>query len=140
MRGISLAVGRTPQHTPLLTVKLHFAGKDVEAVVDTGASASVVGKHLACKLGIWKRAKKIKVRQGDGSFLEGNFMVNTLFKVMDTSLVLGKFEMDVEVLDIGNRDIIWGLSWLTENGFLVDTQDRCLRNVNSGQVISCSVR
>ena len=29
---------------------------------------------------------------------------------------------------------------MTENGFSVDTQDKCLRNVNTGQVISCSVR
>ena len=36
--------------------------------------------------------------------------------------------------------MILGLSWLTENGFSLDTQHRCLRNVNSGQVISCSVR
>ena len=67
-------------------------------------------------------------------------MVNTSFKVMDSSSVLDKFAMDAEVLDIGNRDVILGLSWLTENGFSVDTQDRCLRNVNSGQVIPCSVR
>ena len=89
----------------------------MEAVVDSGASASVVEKHLACKLGIWKRARKVKVRQGDGSSLEGNFFVNTNFKVMDSSLVFGKFGMDAEVLDIGNRDVILGLSWLTENGF-----------------------
>ena len=59
---------------------------------------------------------------------------------MDSSSVLGKLAMDAEVLDIGNRDVILGLSWLTENGFPVDTQDRCLRNVNCGQVIPCSVR
>ena len=29
---------------------------------------------------------------------------------------------------------------MTENRFSVDTQDRCLRNVNAGQVIPCSVR
>ena len=66
--------------------------------------------------------------------------MHTMFKVMDVSSVLGKFTMDAEVLDIGNRDVILGLSWLTENGFSVDTQDRCLRNVNTGQVIPCSVR
>ena len=66
--------------------------------MDTGASASVVGKRLARKLGIWKRAKKVKVRQGDGRYLGGNFVVNTTFKVMDSSLVLGKFGMDAEVL------------------------------------------
>ena len=87
IRSTSPAVGRTPRHTPLLTVKLHLAGEEIEAVVDTGASASVVGKHLARKLGIWKRARKVKVRQGDGSYLGGNFVVNTSFKVMDSSSV-----------------------------------------------------
>ena len=45
----------------------------------------------------------------------GYFVVNTWFKVMDSSSVLGKFAMDGEVLDIGNQDVILGLSWLTEN-------------------------
>ena len=67
-------------------------------------------------------------------------MVNISFKVMDSSLILGKFAMDAEVLDIGNRDVILALSWLTENGFSLDTQHRCVRNVNTGQVIPCSVR
>ena len=108
--------------------------------MDTAASASVVGKRLARKLWIWKRATKVKVRQGDRSSLGGNFVVNTTFKVMYSSSTLSKFDMDAEVLVIGNRDVIWGLSWLTENGFSVDTQDRCLRNVNTSQVIPCSVR
>ena len=83
--------------------------------MDTGASASVVEKRLAGKLGIWKRARKVKVVQVDGSFLGGNFVVNTTFKVMDLSSVLGKFGMDAEVLDIGNRDVILGLYWWMEN-------------------------
>ena len=107
----SPAVGHTPQQTPLLTVKLHLVGQEVEAVADTVASASVVGKSLARKLGIWKRGRKVKVRQGDGSSLGGNFVVNTTFKVMDLSSVLGKFAMDTEVLEIENTDVIWGLSW-----------------------------
>ena len=89
--------------------------------MDTGASASVVGKRLARKLGIQKRARKVKVRQGDGSSLGGNFVVNTTFKVMDLSSVLGKFAIDAEVLDIGHRDVILGLSWLTEKEFSVYT-------------------
>ena len=84
--------------------------EEVEAVVDTGASASVVGKRLAHKLRIWKRVRKVKVRQGDGSFVEGNFVVNTTFNVIDSSSILGKFVMDAEVLDIGNRNVILGWS------------------------------
>ena len=53
---------------------------------------------------------------------------------------LCKFAINAEVLDIGNRNIIFGLSWLAENGFSADTQNRCLRNVNHGQVIPWSVR
>ena len=123
-----------------MTVHLHLTGEEIEAVVDTGASVSVVGKRLARKLGYWKRTRKVKIRQADGKYLGGNFVVNMMCKVMDSSLVLGKFAIDIEVLDIGNRDVILDLSELTENGFSVDTQDRCLRNVNSRQVISCFVR
>ena len=139
IRSTSPPVGHTSTHTPLLTVKLHLAGEEIEAVVDTGESASVVGKRLSCKLGIWKRARKAKVTQGYGSHLGGNFLVNTTLEVMDSYSVLGKFAMDAKVLDIRNRDVILGFSWLTENGFSVDTQDRCLRNVNTGQVIPCSL-
>ena len=112
----------------------------MEAVVDTGASAPVIGRRLAVKLGVWKRARKVKMKQGDGSSLVGKYIVNTSFEVYDSSSGLVKFAMDAEVLDIGNREIILGLSWLTENGFSVDTQDRCLRNIYTGQVIACSVR
>lgn len=100
----------------------------------------MVGKHLAPKLGIWKKAIKVKIRQGDGSSLKGNFIVHTLFKAMDSSLVLCKFEIDTEVWDVGNRNVILGLCWLTETGFAVDIQDRCLRNGNTSKVICYSVR
>ena len=77
--------------------------------------------------------------QGDGSALGGNFVMNTSFKVMDSSSVLSKFGLDIEVLDIRNTDVILGLSWLTKNRFLGNTVGRCLRNVNSRQVIPCPV-
>ena len=44
---------------------MHLAEEEVEAVLDTGASASVVGRRLARKLEIWKRARKVKIRQED---------------------------------------------------------------------------
>ena len=119
---------------------MHLASKEVEAVVDTGASASAVGKRLVYKWEIWKRLRKVNVRYEDVGFLVGNCVVNTLFKVMDSSSVLYKFEMDAEVLNVGNRDISVRSSWLTENGFAICTQDRCLRIANKGCVIPCSVR
>ena len=51
-RSTSLAVGRSPRHTRRLTVKLNLTEEKVEAIVDTGSSASVVGKRLGRKLGI----------------------------------------------------------------------------------------
>ena len=122
-----------------MSFNLHLAEEKVEAVLDTRISALVVGRHLARTLGIWKRAKKVKVRQEDRSILRGNIVVNTTFKVMDSFSVLGKFRMDTGVLNIRNSDMILALSWLTENGFSVDTHDRSLRNVNTRQVMLCSV-
>ena len=55
-------------------------------------------------------ARKVKVRRGDESSLGGNFIVNTTFKAMDSSSILGNFDMDAEVLDVGNRDVTLGLS------------------------------
>ena len=147
MRSPSALVGRTPRHTPLLTVQIQLAGDEVEAIVDCAASAPLVGKRFAKKLGVWNRARKINIRPGDGSHLSGGkFIVNTSFKVFDlvssttSPTVLRKFSLDAEVLDIGNQDCILGFSWLTENGFVVDTRERCLRNAISGLVIPCSVR
>ena len=104
-----------------MTVKFDLAGQKVEAIVDTGASASLGEKHLACKLGIWKRVRKVKVRQGDASFLVGDFVLNTSFMIMYCCLVLCKCTTDTDLLDIGNRDVILTLSCLTENGFSVYT-------------------
>ena len=73
------AIKCTPRYKPLLKVKLHLTGEEVEAIVDTVVSAAVVEKRLACKLGIWKRARKDKVRQGDGNLFSGNFVVNATF-------------------------------------------------------------
>ena len=51
---------------------------------------------------------KMKVQQADGSILEGNIDVNTSFTVLDTSPLLRKLVIDVNVLDNGNERIIWG--------------------------------
>ena len=75
--------------------------------MDCGASAPVIGMRLARKLGIWKRARKVKVRQGDGSSLDGKFVANASFKAYNSSSVLCRFPLDAEVLDIGNRDVIF---------------------------------
>ena len=50
IRSVSPAVGRTPRHMPLLTVRITIAGEEVDAVVDTGASAPVIGERIAKKL------------------------------------------------------------------------------------------
>ena len=62
--------------------------------------------------------EKSEEGQGQAGILEGNFVVNTVCKVMDSSLVIGTFGIDAEVVDIINRDVILGFSWLAENGFL----------------------
>ena len=118
---------------------MHIIGEKLEADVDTGASASVVAKDLVRKLGIWKIVKKVKVKERDGSFLGGNFVVHTCFKVIDFSSVLGRFVIDSEVLEIGNMSVILAVFRLLEKEFVVDTQHRWLKNISSGQAFPCSV-
>ena len=108
---LASAVGRTSRHTPLTTLRVQLAEEEVEAIVDCAASAPVVGKRLAKNLGVWKMARKVNVRQRDGSQLPGeNSIVNTLFKGFDLvsstrcTTVLGKFSLHAEVLDIANKD------------------------------------
>ena len=98
-------------------VRIQLAVEEVVAIVDCAASVLVVGKRFAKKLGVWKSAQKVNVRQGDRSHLSaGTFIVNTTFKVFDfisyppSPTVLCKFSLDAEVLDIGNEDCIVGLS------------------------------
>ena len=50
-----------------------------------------------------------------------------------------KFSLYAEFFHIGNQDCILGLSCLTKNPLLVDTQVRCLRDTISGFVIPDSV-
>jgi len=123
---VSPAVGRTLRHKPLLTIQITIAGEEVDAVVHTGASAPVIGESFAKKLGCWKRARKVKVRQGEGSTIaRGKYVGNTKFKVFSEGSLLGRFTLDAEVLEIGKRDDILGLSCLEKHGFWVDTQAKC---------------
>ena len=93
---------------------------DVEAVIDPGATALVVGPKIAKRIGVWKGAKSIRVKQGDGSFMKGGkFVVNS--QVSFTAIKHNnQYPIDAEVLDIGHRDMIIGLSWLKENAFSVN--------------------
>ena len=52
-------------------------------------------------------------------------MVNTLFSVLSGEDFQSKFPLDAEVLDIGKRGIVLGLSWVKKNGFVEDRMDRC---------------
>ena len=107
----------------------------------------MVGKPFAKKLGVCKRTRKANGRQVDGYHLyRGNFIVDTSVEVFDfvTSPtfppVSGKFSLDAEVLDIGNKACILGMACLTESVVLIDTQERSLRNAIAGLVIPCSLR
>ena len=79
--------------------------------MDYAASAPIVEEKLAKKMGVWKRARKVNVKQRDGTNLsEENFVVNTMIQIFQDKAFIGKFSLDAEVLDIGNKDLLLGLS------------------------------
>jgi len=77
-------------------VRIHIAIMELEAILDSKASAHMVGERAAKKLGVRKRARKVRVKQSDGSYLHvGNFVINCWFQVFSSAGVsLGKFSLD----------------------------------------------
>ena len=123
-----LTEGTNPKHSSLLTVIVCFhGGIRAEGVLDTAAFGPVVNPKLAKKLGSLKRRMKARISQADSGSLKGGTRVfNTSFKFLkqeNYSSIDGllDFSFDAEVLDIGQREMIIGLSWLQENDFCIDT-------------------
>ena len=102
-------------------------------------------------MGVWKRARKINVRQADKLKLRGgHYVINDAIVIaeaksinnsagtVDTKTVVNKFLLDAEVFDIGQKEVVLGLLWLKENGFSVDVPNSHL--ISSTTVILCSVK
>lgn len=62
IRRKSLGSRHTMPHIPLLMLNLHLALGEIEAVGNTRAIDSVIGKSLACNQGIWKKVRKVNMR------------------------------------------------------------------------------
>ena len=70
---MSPPVGRTPRHTPLLTVRFTIAGEEVDAKVDTGASAPVIGERIAKNWDVGRELRRLRFdREMDQLLLEEN--------------------------------------------------------------------
>ena len=127
-----------PRHDPLLTVDVKFQVPQtktmisVRALIDSGASAPVMSPELAEKLGCQPRpGPPIWMTQADGTKLESDRMVSTKLCMRNR-----EFQLDAEVLDLGGRQLVIGLSWLRENGFILDPVKRTLEK--AGCVVQCS--
>ena len=77
---------------------------EVEAIVDIRATTPVVGPKIAKCMGVWRRAKKIHIKQGDSLNMKGGkFVVNLRFSFLDKP---GEYPLDAKVFDIGHRNMI----------------------------------
>src|SRR5258705_7910514 len=99
-----------------MAIPIIIVGQEVEAIVDCGASGLVVGRVIASRLGVWKRARKINVRQADKSKLRrGHYVINDSITIpgatstLDTNTITKKFSLDTEVFDIGQKEVVLGL-------------------------------
>ena len=101
---------------------------------------------LAKKIRSLKQRMKVKISQADGSSLKGGTqVVNTSFKflVQENHLSIDgllDFSFDAEVLDIGQREMIIGLSWLQENDFCIDIVKRRIWRQSDNLNIQCRER
>ena len=74
----------------------------------------------------------MRMTQADGSKLESRQIVSTQFSMEDENQ---EFKVDAEVLNIGARQFIIGLSWLRENGFSINPVKRTLSR--PGYTVKC---
>ena len=127
----------------------------VEAVIDTAATAPVISWKLGKQLGLARRRLLVKIIQADSKNLSGgSYIGNSSFRFLGQDPIsvtpiltstlpplpqLTKWSLDMEVLDIGRRDLILGLSWLEEHRFLVDTIRKQLIR-KDGFKVSCRKR
>ena len=108
---------------------------EVEAVMGPGATAPIVGQKIAKYMGVWRYAKKIHVKQGDGSNMKGGkFVVNSYLSYYNKS---SKYPLDAEVFNIGPWNMIIGLSWLQDQGFSFDIPKLWLINNQNNIIILC---
>ena len=103
-----------------------------KALIDSGASAPAMSPELAEKLGCQERPP-IRMAQADGTKVVSRRMVSTMLCMRNR-----EFQLDAEVLSIGGRQLVIGLSCLRENGFILDPVNRTLENKALGCVVQCS--
>ena len=141
---IKRSVTHSGQDSSLLTVTVVLKGGiRAEAVIDTAASGPVVNTELADKIGTLRRLTKAKISQADGNKLRGgNQVVNTSFSFISASNTSASsaFNLDAEVLDMGPREMVLGLSWLQEHDFCIDTVGKKIWREKDGIQIWCRER
>ena len=93
-------------------------------------------------IGTCRHKTRPRILQADGGLIKGGTrVVNTSFKFLSDATHtynnnLLDFSVDTEVLDIGYREMIIGLSWLQEHDFCIDMGRRLIwRKTNDFQVL-----
>ena len=71
--------------------------------------------------------------QADRTKLVSRRMVSTVLCIRNR-----EFQLDAEVLSLEGRQLVIRLSWLRENGFILDPVNRTLKNKALGCVVHCS--
>ena len=108
-------------------------------LIDTGCTGAAVGRRFAEKLGkdevfVRKDAGRVKIRQGDGSVMKGGELAVASDIKFGFSGTQRKLEADV--LELGDRDVIVGMSWLQENGAQIDCEKYSV-TFRDGEIWQC---
>ncbi|KAJ9541667.1 LOW QUALITY PROTEIN: hypothetical protein OSB04_028173 [Centaurea solstitialis] len=117
------------------TIRIHgvIKGVPIEVLVDSGASHSFISPQVATALELSiKRDRKLGVRLGDGH------RVLTQGECKGVELTFGDFhtKVDTFVLEMGNLDMILGVSWLRQQGKVTfDWDEKTISFVWNGENI-----
>lgn len=123
-------------HTMKIEGKL--TNVNVEVLIDSGASHSFISPELAMALGLTitpTRVKRIKLGDGHRVLSEG------ICRAIKLTLGSKTFTIDALVLELGELDVVLGISWLSTLGkVIMDWKDLSMQFWHKGEVITLQGR
>ena len=118
-----------PKYTPV-TCEVNIQGIETEAIIDTGAGATIMTKELMkeTQYEIDEPSDVNLTPLGDGKF-------RSLGRINDVRFFIGNIEVTatVEVIDLPGRMFLLGTDWIRKEKVNIDFRDSILNIVKRGK-------
>ncbi|KAL6171371.1 hypothetical protein ACJQWK_02391 [Exserohilum turcicum] len=99
------------------------------ATIDSGAARTMISPRVVEKYDIPHQAKKVPMRvvlADDNPMAYGNDMIRLETKLVPMELAGRKSHVKINIMDLGEEDILIGYDWLLEHNPAIDWQKKTI--------------